>query len=226
VPHELRGITLDLDDTLWPYGPVAAGIASSLGEFLASTAPRAAASYDEHALFQALTAPRESRASSPTYAAWMREEGLRLSLGAAGEDPDLAAQAIQITSEARQRVQMYPDVNPAVSRLGARFKLVALTNGTADVGRIGIADWFDAVVTGTDVGVGKPDPRIFHEACAVLGLSTREVMHVGDDLHIDVAGALDAGLQAAWVHRDDETPAPTGVLSVRDLLALADALGA
>lgn len=222
----VRAVTLDLDDTLWPYPPVARHIADELGAFLASAAPRTAERYDAEALVSALTAPRETRRASPDYASWMESDGLRRQLLSVGEDPALADAAIAVTADARQHVTPFPDTEPALARLSARYRLLVLTDGSSDVFKIGIDHWFDGVVTGREVGASKPDRRIFAAACERLGLRPADVLHVGDDLDKDVHGALAAGLQAAWVRRGADAEAPAGVLVVPDLLTLASALGA
>jgi FMN hydrolase / 5-amino-6-(5-phospho-D-ribitylamino)uracil phosphatase len=225
---DVRAITLDLDDTLWPYAPVAVRIAQELGAFLAAVAPGTAARYDEHALVRALTAPRQSRLVSPVYARWMEADGLRQELSAADEEPSLAEEAITVTDDARQRVVLFPDAEPALARLSARYRIVAVTDGASDIARIGIGRWFDGVVTSRAIGVPKPDPRIFLAACEFLDLPPSDVLHAGDDIDKDVDGALKAGLQAAWVHRgaDDGANPRAGALSVPDLMALAIALDA
>ncbi|MDZ4117354.1 MAG: HAD family hydrolase, partial [Xanthomonadaceae bacterium] len=74
-------------------------------------------------------------------------------------------------------------------------------------------------------GAAKPDASIFHAACARLKLAPGEVLHVGDDPHLDVVGAHGAGLRGCWINRhghvwpvDDVTPH----LQFPDLTALAD----
>jgi len=52
-----------------------------------------------------------------------------------------------------------------------------------------------------EAGVAKPDARIFRAAAALVGVAPEHVLHVGDDVHHDVLGALRAGMQAAWVDR-------------------------
>jgi putative hydrolase of the HAD superfamily len=56
------------------------------------------------------------------------------------------------------------------------------------------------VVSG-EVGVGKPDPRIFDLALRLLGASPEEAVMVGDNPTRDVAGAKAAGVTAVWVNR-------------------------
>lgn len=60
---------------------------------------------------------------------------------------------------------------------------------------------FPAVVTSEDAGAYKPSPLMFQQALAALGLRADEVLHVGDSLTADVAGAQAAGITAVWVNR-------------------------
>jgi 2-haloacid dehalogenase/putative hydrolase of the HAD superfamily len=69
---------------------------------------------------------------------------------------------------------------------------------------------FSAVVTSEDAGAYKPSPLIFQRALALLGLRADEVVHVGDSLHADVAGARAAGIAAVWINRSGR-PVPDGM---------------
>jgi putative hydrolase of the HAD superfamily len=222
----IRAITLDLDDTLWPFAPVAIRIQAALEGWLSEFAPMTAARFDPAAAHDALMAVRRERPHLEHRPADLRREALRRMLDVAGEDPELADAALAVVMQARQQVDLYPDVAPALDRLAARFPLVAVTNGNADLEHTGVARWFTDVVYAADVGVGKPDRRVFDLACERLGLPPEEVLHAGDDLVLDVGGALAAGLQAAWVHRDLAGEAPDGALRFLDMRALADALEA
>lgn len=220
----VRAVTLDLDDTLWPFAPVAAQIDAALGDFLAEHAPRTAARYEETVVAEALAAVRAERDDLAHDLGGLRRAVLRRLLEAAGEEPALAEPAFDVIFAARQRVALYPDAAGALDRLAARVPLLAVTNGNADLELTGVSRWFTACVAAHDVGVGKPHPRVFEFACEQLGEDPAHVLHAGDDLHTDVAGALDAGLHAVWVQRDFPGVAPQGARSVRDLSALADLL--
>jgi FMN phosphatase YigB (HAD superfamily) len=52
-----------------------------------------------------------------------------------------------------------------------------------------------------DVGVEKPDPAIFAVACSQAGCAPAELVHVGDSLATDVAGANAAGAVSVWLNR-------------------------
>ncbi|HZO34417.1 MAG TPA: HAD family hydrolase [Gaiellaceae bacterium] len=124
---------------------------------------------------------------------------------------------------------------------GLRLGIVA--NGWPEPARLtrrrlselGVADRVDAIVLADEVGVRKPDPRIFEAALDRLGVDAAESAHVGDRLDHDVAGAANAGLttvQAVWFNADerqvDVEPdfvafTPMDVLNVTRRLALAGA---
>jgi putative hydrolase of the HAD superfamily len=75
------------------------------------------------------------------------------------------------------------------------------------------------------VGVAKPDPEIFRLALYALDVPAGgTVLHVGDSLRYDVAGALAAGLQPVHMDPYGFCPAPGGHPHVRSLAELADAL--
>jgi FMN hydrolase / 5-amino-6-(5-phospho-D-ribitylamino)uracil phosphatase len=128
-------------------------------------------------------------------------ESIRLALYRAGEDPLLAEPAFDAFFLERHRLTLFEDARPALEFLCARLPLVSLSNGNADLERIGLARYFRASIAAREFGVGKPDPRIFHAAAGALDLRPRDVLHVGDDATLDALGALNAGMQAAWVNR-------------------------
>jgi putative hydrolase of the HAD superfamily len=127
---------------------------------------------------------------------------------------------------ARNEIECYPDSLAALQRLAAKFPLVSITNGNADLDRIGMAHFFKFAITARGCGVAKPDKRIFDVACAKLDLSPQEVLHVGDDPELDVVGARDAGLRTAWINRTGATWAHGAKpdIVVHDLGELADRL--
>lgn len=230
-PERLRALTLDLDDTLWPIWPTIERAEAVLHDWLAHHAPRVTARFDRAAMRAVREAVSQDWPDRAHDLSALREESIRRLLAASGESEALARPAFEVFLAERQRVDFYADTLPALERLAARWPLFALSNGNADLGRVGLGHWFQGGLAAREFGVGKPDARIFAAACERLACAPGEVLHVGDDLHHDVRGALDAGLQAAWVRRApdvdvageaDEPRCWQG----RDLLALADRLGA
>lgn len=200
----IKAITLDLDDTLWPVWPTIASAEKVLDHWLRQHAPRSAV------LFADPTARHEMREqlthSHPEFKhdlSAQRRETIRQALERCGDDPQLAEPAFEVFFAERNRVTLFEDALPALAFLSRRFPLVALSNGNADIHRIGIASYFKAGLSAQQFGVGKPDPRIFHAAAVAAGVQPAEVLHVGDDAALDVLAALGCGMQAVWVNRED-----------------------
>jgi FMN hydrolase / 5-amino-6-(5-phospho-D-ribitylamino)uracil phosphatase len=202
---KVRAIGLDLDDTLWPIWPAIARAEQQLASWLEQQAPLAAlvlADPQRRSALRDELARRRPDLSHDMSA--MRRELIRMALACNDEDTGLAEPAFEVFFEHRMRVDLYADALPALQFLADRFPVVAISNGNADVHRVGIGRHFSASLSAHAFGVGKPDRRIFHAAAAAAGVDPDAVLHVGDDPELDVLGALDAGMQAVWVNRDDQ----------------------
>jgi putative hydrolase of the HAD superfamily len=145
-----------------------------------------------------------------------------------GYPQELAARATAVFRAARNRVEPWPDVIPALQRLRRRYRLVSVTNGNAEVDKTPLAGLFHLDLTSAQVGAAKPDPAIFHAAARWAGLAPSQILHLGDDPLRDVLAARRAGLRAAWVRRAPavawplaEEPPPRWVLP--DLWSLVHA---
>ncbi|WP_295850594.1 HAD-IA family hydrolase [uncultured Xylophilus sp.] len=198
----IRAISLDLDDTLWPVWPAIERAEQVLHRWLTDNAPATARLFADAPALRAIR--MQVGADLPHLAQDMsalRRESIRRALVQAGDDPALADPAFDLFFAERQRVDFYADALEALERLAARWPLVALSNGNADVHVVGIGHLFRAKVSARGCGVAKPDRRIFAAAADAVGVPMEAVLHVGDDVAADVVGALDAGMQAAWVNR-------------------------
>jgi putative hydrolase of the HAD superfamily len=183
-----RAITLDLDDTLWPMLPVLKHAERTLASWLVAHAPATAAFLDPDtrvALREAVMADHPERAHDVGF---LRLELLRRALARAGDDPSLAQPAFDVFFEARQQVSLFDDVLPVLERWSTKVPVVALTNGNADLHRIGLARFFKGVVSAHELGCAKPDPRAFHAACELAGASLLIFAHKQD-----LEGALSTG---------------------------------
>jgi putative hydrolase of the HAD superfamily len=102
---------------------------------------------------------------------------------------------------------------------------------TAKLAAAGIAGV--PVLVGVDTfGFGKPDPRVFHEGCRLLGTSPARTAYVGDEPDVDAMGAMQAGLVGVWLDRPGERRERTagslelgGVHRITGLAALPALLG-
>lgn len=198
----LRAITIDLDETLWPVGPVIAKAEAALTAWMLAHAPAVAERFPPPAMRilrdQIIAQVAPHRRSDIGH---VRRTAIAHALTSVGDDPAKAHQAYAVFDAARQEVELFDDAMPALLALGARYPIFALSNGTADIHRTGLGRHFVGALSAAELGFGKPDIRIFHAACERLGCAPGEVLHIGDDAELDVEGALAAGLKAIWVNR-------------------------
>lgn len=226
--NPIRALTLDLDDTLWPIAPAIARAEAALHDWLRANAPQTAAAFDIAALRARRDEVSRSRPDIAHDFSAVRRLSLRLALQDSGDDPGLADEAFEVFFTVRHELEFYPEVAPALERLARRYPLLALSNGNADIRRTTAAPWFRGAISAREFGIGKPDARIFHEACRRLDCRPAEVLHVGDDLALDALAARAAGMQAMWLRREAAEAAPpdaAGLATVACLETLAQRLG-
>jgi HAD superfamily hydrolase (TIGR01509 family) len=194
-------LSFDLDDTLWPVGPVIAAAEIELLSWLRDRYPRTVTGHDLESL-RALRARVAERFPEHGHdLTFLRHRALQDLFGAAGHAESLADDAFEVFFTARNRVEFYDDVRPALLRLSSRYRLFALSNGNADLRRCGIADLFAGHMTARTAGAAKPDARIFQRLADLAGVEPARVLHIGDDPMTDVVGATRAGMQAVWLNR-------------------------
>ena len=197
----LKAILFDLDDTLWPIAPVIIEAERKLHCWLSMHAPRVALQFSIDSLRQhrldLLT--RAPHLASDLGA--LRRAGLLTAFETAGEDSAKVDAAMRHFLMARNAVTLYEDVLPGLARLKGRVRLGTISNGNADLEVIGLAHHFEVSLAASQFGRAKPDPAIFHAACAALGVEPAAALYVGDDLLLDVAGAQAAGMRALWLNR-------------------------
>jgi HAD superfamily hydrolase (TIGR01549 family) len=136
------------------------------------------------------------------------EEAWRRTLLACGRDDESLVRLARDTHSQQRRnaLRLFDDVHEVFNSLKPRFRMALVTNGASDTQRgslrlLDIEHLFDAIVISGEVGVAKPDVRVFDMALQRLGVRGENAWHVGDSLKTDVAGALGAGLTAVWLNR-------------------------
>lgn len=203
-PQLVKAITLDLDDTLWPVWPVIERAEKALEHWLTQRAPAAAAMFADPKTRHAIREQVSHAHPELQYnLSALRREAIRQALLRCDEDPSLAEPAFDIFFAERNRVNLFDDALEGLEFLASRFPLVAVSNGNADLERIGLGRFFRCSISAQQLGVGKPDPRIFRAAALSVGVDMVDVLHVGDDGALDVLGALGCGMQTVWVNRAD-----------------------
>ncbi|HUA24211.1 MAG TPA: HAD family hydrolase [Steroidobacteraceae bacterium] len=199
--RDLRAVAFDLDNTLWDVGPVLVRAERCLHEWLREHCPR----ITERVSIEEMRAARERLARSEPHNAhdftYLRLTALAAHARECGYGQEMAERAFQVFFTARNTLQPYADVRPALERLRTRYKLASLSNGNADLGLIGLAPLFSVSLNARQVGVAKPHPRCFEHLARDLRLEARNILYVGDDPLLDVEAARVAGLRTAWMNR-------------------------
>jgi len=126
-------------------------------------------------------------------------------------------------------LQAKPGASEVLSRLSSRFRLALVTDTESSdepvvrraLARLGLEQYFDAVVTSQDLGVTKPDSRAFREAMRRTRVNPGEAVMVGNDLDRDIQPATALGLHAILV-QDSPYFDPERTTSVPMARTLAD----
>ncbi len=199
--NDIEAVVLDLDDTLWPIAPVINRAEKALARWIVDNAPAVAAQWDVNTLklLRASLVAANPRLKNDVMG--LRRGTIAAAFADAGAPPGQAEEAFEFFRGERQKVEFYPDALPALERLRQRYRLGVISNGFADVNAIGIGEHFDAVVSAHEVGISKPDPRIFEAFVERIGLAASAMIYVGDDPANDVLAPQAAGFRSAWINR-------------------------
>ena len=221
----LRAVFFDAGNTLLQMNYAA--IAGALGGHGVSVTPEALARADWSArvrLDADLLAQRTSTESVAT-----ADRYVRYLLGGAGIDDERVVAALgEWRRTYNPPVGMWNTPEPlapaalALARSAAlRTAVISNSNGSvrAILETLGLARDLDFVLDSTEVGVEKPDPRIFRLALARADVTAAEAVYVGDLYSVDVLGARAAGMSAVLLD-------PGGCWGPRDCLVAPDVLAA
>ena len=224
---DIRAIAFDLDNTLWDVEPVLERAEQCLAAWLQEHCPRLALSREQMRAAREQLARREPHNAHDL--SYLRVATLTAHARVHGYDERVALDAFEVFLAARNVVEIFPDVAPALSRLRQRYALASLSNGNADLARIGLDHIFNVSLNARQIGAAKPHPRCFERLARELALDPAAIAYVGDDPQLDVAAARAAGLRTVWMNRRAlPWPAelPPADLTVRDCAQLAAVLRA
>ena len=166
----IRAISLDLDDTLWPIAPTMRRAEIVLHEWFEQYHPLVAQAYPVpkmRALRERIWAEHPHLQHDFTETRLISLRQAMLPLGAVEAD---VQRAFSLFFEARNQVELFDGVKAALARLSAVVPIVSLSNGNADLHRIGIAQHFVGSVSAREFGRAKPDPAIFNAAASAIAV--------------------------------------------------------
>jgi putative hydrolase of the HAD superfamily len=206
----LAALLLDLDDTILDDGAGAPEAWALAADLLVAAHPSlardaVAAEVDRARSWFWADAERHRRGRLDLTSA--RAEILGVALAALGRpDSGLARRAGEACTAVRERHQrLLPGARQALVRLRRAVPALALvTNGAASaqrgkLARFGLEGFFDHVQIEGEFGAGKPEAAVYEHVVARLSARPEECLMVGDNFELDVIGAQQAGLHAAWI---------------------------
>jgi HAD superfamily hydrolase (TIGR01509 family) len=221
----LKGIFFDLDDTLIGSTVAMSAALQAIVPLLSGVSlGRLAQALKEsyHALWGYGTPGYLRLTTLPTVA--LRQELTTAALGSLGiTDPSIVEKVLQEYRQAESKaLQLLPGASALLQALKPHFRLGVLTNGPSLIQReklaqVGLFEYFDTIIADSDLGVPKPDTRLFRYAESRIGLSQNELMFVGDSLENDIEGANAAGWLSVSL---GPTACPRAHFSIPNLEAL------
>ncbi|WP_022963906.1 HAD family hydrolase [Halopseudomonas pelagia] len=201
----IRLLTFDLDNTLWETESVVAAAEQTLMTWYAEHAPQFAERLDSDAR-KALR--HEVLANDPLLrhrVTDFRIAVMALGLTRAGyaeeQVQELTQKGFEVFLEARHALTLFPHAEALLEQLSTRYTLATISNGNADVRRLGLAKYFSVIVSADEVGISKPDPAPFLTALERAGVEPAHALHIGDHPVDDMQGARESGLHTLWFNR-------------------------
>lgn len=156
----------------------------------------------------------------------VRIESFRRALRMCGHDTRFAGEIARVYFANRfRRAEPWAGTLTALRKLRGRFVLGIISNGNTLPEALGIEQYFDHMIFSEQVGVAKPDPRIFEIAMERVPCFRDELLYVGDSVELDVMGAMNAGARTVWFNPRGQ-PYPDGLarpdFEISDLSELVD----
>ncbi len=221
----IKALTFDLDDTLYDNRPVIENMEKVVLAWLKLCDPTTKGiSATEWQIVK-----RQALAQSPTLkhdvTQWrwhslfllFRQWGFSVALAS-----DRANEGVALSLVERQKVCISPLTHEILSRLQLHFPLVAITNGNADVLKIGLESYFSAAFYAGKDGQAKPESDLFQLAEQYLNVPASSILHIGDHPISDVKGAHQMGFQSVWLNQTARLWAHSDFTPTYTITALAD----
>ncbi len=200
----IRLITLDLDNTLWDIEKTMVRAEKELRLHLKSVSVNAFDIYCSETTSEIrerlLREQPELRSNLTEFRKLLLGEVFFRAGNSVQDSKMLANSAFNKFFEFRNKVVFFEGAIDVLKALSERYKVYALTNGNADVKMIGIDKFLSGAVSSADVGVSKPNPKIFEATLKKAGEEASSCIHIGDDYEDDIVGANNAGIASIWLN--------------------------
>ncbi len=110
----------------------------------------------------------------------------------------------------RRTLKLFPHVREVLDTLRGTMPMAVVSDAQSayargELHKVGILDYFDPIVVSGDHGFRKPDRRLFQIAIDAIGIPAANTLYVGNDMHRDIYGAREAGMQTMMFDSDQGT---------------------
>ncbi|WP_434997305.1 5-amino-6-(5-phospho-D-ribitylamino)uracil phosphatase YigB [Vibrio scophthalmi] len=197
----IKAMSFDLDDTLYDNRPVIAKMNQQVNQWFHLHHPISATRSESWWLELKLALAQQDDWLYSDLTQWRHRTAVQglVMLGYSIVQAEQAAdELLDITLAHRSDFSVPQATHQVMAQLAEKRPLVAITNGNVDLDRIGLSDYFSLVLKGGRDGYAKPHADMFVKAQQYLAIEARRILHVGDHLNTDVAGAKRNGFQACW----------------------------
>lgn len=229
-------VTFDLDNTLWDVDQVIVTAEQAMREWLKKHVPAVVELYESKGLGDIRTRLLASEPGLRHNLSVLRVRVTQHAIEACGygaeEAGRLAQAAFEVFMDGRHQVVYFDQAIPTLALLSSRYRLAALSNGNANIQRLGLDRYFSFALSAAQVGQAKPHPEIFLAALRRAGAEAANTIHIGDHLDDDIAGAQGVGMHTIWVDMarrglPDGAPRPSATVnSLSELPAAIAAISA
>jgi len=116
----------------------------------------------------------------------------------------------------------YDDVIPCLKHLSRKYEIGIISNGdlkqqSLKLEKMAIKEYFTDIITAGEVGISKPNIKLFSIACERVNKQPQECYYIGDDLHTDIIPCKDVGMNGIWLNRKRETSTINSIKMIYNL---------
>lgn len=229
IPDSVQAISFDLDDTLWSTNQVISHAERTMENWMAQHTPLVSSLFSPDQMREKKLSFIQKNPQLVNKISLARQTFLHQLFQELGYEhaAKLAKECFHVFYEARQQVILFDDVLASLGQLKKDYRLIAITNGNADVSKTPLKEVFEFSLVAEDFSKPKPHNEIFDHALERLDCDAESVLHVGDHPIHDMQGAYEIGMHTCWL--DDGTrawdlpfDAHMRIEHVRDLLTNND----
>ena len=229
--HVIRGVVLDIDDTLTDLASFELEIWDESAKLIAEWLPHVDRTELRKRYLAAMDGNYQRVLDGELDMRGYRRARLEQALEPWAElDDELFEQYFRIKQRLLDEVPPKPGAHDALKALReAGLRLGILTNGPSDMQRgklerLGYFPLVDEVGISAEIGAAKPDSAAYDAVVEMMRIPREQLVMVGDNWEWDIAGALDAGLAAAFYVGPDDPPARPRAYRLDSVADLPEAL--